>query len=240
MEKPFTRPPLPMVVEIAHEHDVPVIVDAAAELPPTENLSKYTEQGADLVAFSGGKAIRSPQSSGILAGREDLIKSVARQHLDMHAAEAAYEPPEDLVAVDELSGVPRQGFGRSMKVGKEELAGLIAALDAFIEQDDAAVLARWHERAERIADGLESVDGLEAELANAGKTDTVTSVVATVTESAPIEATDIVSGLRQENPRVFVGADDLHLSQFTVNPRCLPDEQIDYVVDRTAANVDPA
>ena len=240
MEKPFTRPPLPTVVEIAHEHNVPVIVDAAAELPPTANLSKYTEQGADLVAFSGGKAIRGPQSSGILAGRQELIKSVARQHLDMHAAEAAYEPPENIVAVDELPGVPRQGIGRSMKVGKEELAGLIAALDAFIEQDDAAVLARWHDRAERIANGLESADGLEAELANAGKTDAVTSVIATVSESAPVDAADVVSGLRQENPRVFVGADDLHLSQFTVNPRCLPDEQVDYVVDRIAANVDPA
>ncbi|WP_255171437.1 aminotransferase class V-fold PLP-dependent enzyme [Natrononativus amylolyticus] len=238
MEKPFTQPPLPDVCEVAHAHDVPVIVDAAAELPPTRNLSKYSEQGADLVAFSGGKAIRGPQSSGILAGRADLITSVARQHLDMHAAEAAYEPPEDLVAADELPGVPRQGIGRSMKVGKEELAGLVAALEAFIAEDDDAVLAEWHDRAARIAGALESVDGLETELANAGKTEAVTSVTVTVTDSAPVSATDIVHGLRQENPRVFVGADDLHLSQFTINPRCLPDEEVDYVVERIAANAE--
>ncbi|MFC7215856.1 aminotransferase class V-fold PLP-dependent enzyme [Saliphagus sp. GCM10025334] len=238
MEKPYTRPPLDTVVEIAHDHDVPVIVDAAAELPPTENLSKFVEQGADLVAFSGGKAIRGPQSSGILAGREDLIKSVARQHLDMHASEPVYDPPESLVDVDDLPGVPRQGIGRSMKVGKEELAGLIAALDAFIEQDDQAVLEEWHDRAERIAGQLEGIDCLDADLANAGKTDAVTSVVVTVDEErSPVDTVSLVGGLRAENPRIFVGADDVHQSQFTINPRCLPDDQAEYVVERIAAHV---
>ncbi|WP_336344806.1 aminotransferase class V-fold PLP-dependent enzyme [Halalkalicoccus ordinarius] len=240
MEKPFTRPPLSAVVEIAHAHDVPVIVDAAAELPPTENLSRFVEQGADLVAFSGGKAIRGPQSSGILAGREELIRSVARQHLDMHASEPVYDPPESLVAIDELPGVPRQGLGRSMKIGKEELVGLIAALDAFAEQDDEAVLAEWHDRAERIAAALETVDGLEVELANAGKTDAVSTVVVGVDEErSAIDTVELVSNLRRESPRVFVGADDVHRSCFTINPRCLLDEQVEYVVERIAAHVDP-
>lgn len=238
MEKPFTQPPLPKVVEIAHERDVPVIVDAAAELPPTENLSKYVDQGVDLVAFSGGKAIRGPQSSGILAGREDLITSVARQHLDMHAAEPVYEPPEDLVDIANLPGVPLQGIGRSMKVGKEELAGLIAALDAFVEQDDETVLAEWHDRAKRIAADLEGVDGLDAELENAGKTDAVTTVVVTVDETrSPVDAGELVLALRRENPRVFVGADDVHRSRFTINPRCLLDDEVDYVIERIAAQV---
>ncbi|WP_276256391.1 aminotransferase class V-fold PLP-dependent enzyme [Halomontanus rarus] len=239
MEKPFTRPPLETVVEIAHDNDVPVIVDAAAELPPTENLSKYVDQGVDLVAFSGGKAIRGPQSSGILAGREDLIKSVARQHLDMHASEPVYDPPERLVDLEELPGVPLQGLGRSMKVGKEEIAGLIAALDAFVAEDDDAVLSEWHDRSERIADGLESVDDLDVELANAGKTDAVSTVVVTVDEErSPVDAETLVSNLRAENPRIFVGGDDVHRSQFTINPRCLADSEVDYVVDRIAANLE--
>ncbi|WP_137290776.1 aminotransferase class V-fold PLP-dependent enzyme [Natronorubrum halophilum] len=238
MEKPYTRPPLETVVEIVHDHDVPVIVDAAAELPPTENLSKFVEQGADLVAFSGGKAIRGPQSSGILAGREDLIKSAARQHLDMHASEPVYGPPESLVDVDDLPGVPRQGIGRSMKVGKEELAGLIAALDAFIEQDDRAVLDEWHDRAERIAAQLDEIDGLGTDLTNAGKTDAVTSVVVTVDEErSPVDTVSLVGALRAENPRIFVGADDVHQSRFTINPRCLPDDQAEYVVERIAAHI---
>lgn len=238
MEKPYMRPPLETVVEIAHDHDIPVIVDAAAELPPTENLSKYVKRGADLVAFSGGKAIRGPQSSGILAGRSDLIESVARQHLDMHASEPAYDPPENLVNFEELPGVPRQGIGRSMKVGKEEIVGLLAALDAFVDEDDNAVLAEWHHRAEQIAATLKEVPAFNVELSNASKTEAVTSVIVTVNEErAGIDTASLVSALRHENPRVFVGADDVHQGQFTVNPRCLTDAEADYTAERIVAQV---
>lgn len=232
METPETRPPLEVVCEVAHDHGVPVIVDVAAELPPTEKLSKFVGQGADLVAFSGGKAIRGPQSSGILAGRADLIRSVARQHLDMHAAGAVWEPPEELLDRESIPGVPRQGIGRGMKVGKEELVGLLAALDAFIEEEDDAVLNEWHERAEWIAAELDDIDGFRVELAGGAKTHAVTTVVVTTeNENAP----SLVSALRHEDPRVFVGADDLHESRFTINPRCLTDSEAKYVTERIIA-----
>ncbi|TYL37941.1 L-seryl-tRNA selenium transferase [Natronococcus pandeyae] len=238
MEKPYTQPPLETVCEIAHDNDVPVIVDAAAELPPVENLSRFLEQGADLVAFSGGKAIRGPQSTGILAGDEDLIRSVARQHLDMHAADAAYDPPADLVGADELPGVPRQGVGRSMKVGKEEIVGLIRALELFIEEDHDARLREWHERAERLESALADVPGLETRLEGGDKTDAVTQVVATVDpDRAATDATGLVGALRRETPRVFVGADRLDDDEFTVNPMCLADDEADYVVDRIRATL---
>lgn len=238
MEKPYTQPPLETVCEIAHDNDVPVIVDAAAELPPVENLSRFIEQGADLVAFSGGKAIRGPQSTGILAGDEDLIQSVARQHLDMHAADAAYDPPADLVGADELPGVPRQGIGRSMKVGKEEIVGLIRALELFIEEDHDARLREWHERAERLESALADVSGLETRLEGGDKTDAVTQVAATVDpDRAATDATALVRSLRQETPRVFVGADRLDDDEFTINPMCLADDEADYVVDRIRATL---
>ncbi|MCL7416554.1 MAG: L-seryl-tRNA selenium transferase, partial [Halalkalicoccus sp.] len=121
----------------------------------------------------------------------------------------------------------------------EELAGLLAALDAFIEEDDDTVLGEWHERAERIAAALESVDTLTVELANGAKTDAVTSVVVTVDEDeAPLSASELVLALRQENPRMFVGADDVHQAQFMINPRCLPDAEVEYVVDRITANLE--
>jgi D-glucosaminate-6-phosphate ammonia-lyase len=142
------------LVDVAHDHGVPVIVDAAAEVPPASNLSRFVDQGADLVAFSGGKAIRGPQTTGILAGRAALIESVAFQQLDMHANDAVWDPPTDLVDVDRYDGVPRQGIGRSLKVGKEELAGLVTALDLFVEEDHAALAQEWTERAARIADDL--------------------------------------------------------------------------------------
>ncbi|NKE36108.1 aminotransferase class V-fold PLP-dependent enzyme [Natronococcus sp. JC468] len=238
MEKPYTQPPLETVCEIAHDNDIPVIVDAAAELPPVENLSRFLKQGADLVAYSGGKAIRGPQSTGILAGNEELIRSVARQHLDMHAAKAVYDPPVELVAADELPGVPRQGIGRSMKIGKEEIVGLIRALELFIEEDHDARLLEWHERAERIEAGLAAVTGLETRFEGGDKTDAVTQVVGTVDpDYAATDATGLVGSLRRETPRVFVGADRLDDDEFTINPMCLTDDEADYVVDRIRATL---
>jgi L-seryl-tRNA(Ser) seleniumtransferase len=233
LQKEYTEPPLSAVAEIAHERDVPVIVDAAAEVPPASNLSRFVEAGADLVAFSGGKAIRGPQTTGILAGSADLIESVALQHLDLHAADAVWDPPEDLVDVDRYDGVPRQGIGRPMKVGKEELVGLVRALELFVEEDHAARRAEWQARADRIAATLASEPALSTQTAEADKTSVAPEVVVTVDEDAAGRTTaDIVLGLRREDPRVFVGADSLDRHAFTINPMCLTDEEATYVVER--------
>ena len=80
---PRSLPPLPEVAAVAHEHGIPLLVDAAAQLPPADNLRRFLEQGADLVAFSGGKAIGGPQASGILCGRADLVASALLQMLDL-------------------------------------------------------------------------------------------------------------------------------------------------------------
>ena len=104
---PHTLPILEKVVEAAHAHDIPVIVDAAGQLPPADNLRKFIAQGADLVAFSGGKAIGGPQSSGILCGRRDLIMSVALQHLDMDILQEQWTPPPMLIDKAALPGAPQ-------------------------------------------------------------------------------------------------------------------------------------
>lgn len=233
LQKEYTEPPLPKVAEIAHAHNVPVIVDAAAEVPPVLNLSRFIKEGADLVAFSGGKAIRGPQTTGILAGREDLIESVALQQLDMHAAEPVWDPPEDLVEVDHYDGVPRQGIGRSLKVGKEELVGLIKALELFIEEDHEALSEEWAARTNQIVDGLSAERTLSTRTTQADKTSIAPEVVVTVNEAeAEITAEDLVLSLRKENPRVFVGADSLADRAFTVNPMCLTDKEATYTVER--------
>ena len=143
--------PLPEVCAIAHERGVPVIVDAAAELPPRANLRRFIGEGADLVVFSGGKAIGGPQASGILAGRADLIASVALQHQDMDVRPQTWSQ-RALLADGRLAGVPHQGFGRSMKVGREEIVGLIVALRRFAAGSDEADL----ERMERLLDPIEA------------------------------------------------------------------------------------
>ncbi|MBI3969699.1 MAG: aminotransferase class V-fold PLP-dependent enzyme [Chloroflexi bacterium] len=116
----FARGALPLerVVAIAHTAGVPVVVDAAAQLPPPENLWRFTEMGADLAIFSGGKALRGPQASGLIVGRKELIEACA-----LHAS-------------------PHQRLGRPMKVGKEEMVGLLAAVEWFLQQDHAAIAAR--------------------------------------------------------------------------------------------------
>ncbi|WP_435156911.1 aminotransferase class V-fold PLP-dependent enzyme [Haladaptatus sp. DFWS20] len=239
VEKSYTNPPLDVVCDIAHDHGVPVVVDAAAELPPVSNLAAFVEMGADLVAFSGGKAIRGPQTTGILAGREDLVASAAAQHLDMHAAEQVWEPPRELVNPDRLGGVPRQGIGRAMKVGKEELAGLIRALELFVEEDHEALAAEWLERAEAIAADLDAVAGFETSITADDKVAVAPEVVVSVdADLAGVSATDVVGGLRREEPRVFVGADALPAGEFTVNPMCLTDDEADYAVERIVAQAE--
>ena len=118
---------------MARQHSLPVLVDAAGELPPISNLRSFIESGADLVAFSGGKALRGPQSTGILCGRKEYIASVALQHLDMDEHFEVWEPPEYFIAKSELAGLPRHGIGRGFKVAKEEIAGVLTALELFAE-----------------------------------------------------------------------------------------------------------
>ncbi len=232
LEKVYTEPPLEVVAEIAHAHDVPVIVDAAAEVPPASNLERFIDEGADLVVFSGGKAIRGPQTTGILAGRRDLIESVALQHLDMHAAEDVWLP-SGLVDTDALSGVPRQGIGRSLKVGKEELVGLMKALELFIDEDTDELEAEWLDRSKQVAAELEAESGLSTHTTEADKTAIAPEVVVSVDEeTAGITTVDLVRGLREENPRVFVGADSLDAHEFTINPMCMTDDEASYVVER--------
>jgi D-glucosaminate-6-phosphate ammonia-lyase len=132
---------LERVCELAAAHGIPVIVDAAAELPPAANLRSFVDAGAALVAFSGGKAIRGPQGSGILAGRRELIESVRLQTLDMDVDVTGWVSSEG-------GEPPHHGLGRSMKVGKEQIAGAVVALQEFVRRDhdaEADAHAHWLE-----------------------------------------------------------------------------------------------
>src|SRR6185312_11519441 len=100
----FARPSLRDVVKVAHAAGVPVIVDAAAQLPPQANLRHFIAEGADLVAFSGGKAINGPQATGILCGRRDLVMAAALQHLDFDMLWEQWSPPPTLIDKERLKG----------------------------------------------------------------------------------------------------------------------------------------
>jgi D-glucosaminate-6-phosphate ammonia-lyase len=139
---PHSQPPLAAVVELAHHHQLPVLVDAAAQLPPAENLRALPATGADLVAFSGGKAINGPQGSGILCGRRDLIMSAILQNLDLDLDWSTWNPPANLIDKHRLPGLPTHGIGRSAKLGKETIVGLLTALELFAAEPGQARTAR--------------------------------------------------------------------------------------------------
>src|SRR5262245_30169260 len=128
-------------VEIGRKHGVPTLNDAAADVPPVDNLWKYTKMGFDLVAFSGGKGLRGPQSAGLLLGRKDLI-----------AAARVNAPPNG------------NTVGRGMKVNKEEMVGMLAALERYLAQDHAAEQREFEARAEIVRASVAGIPGVRAEV----------------------------------------------------------------------------
>ncbi len=155
---------LPEVCAVARAHKLPVIVDAAAQLPPASNLKRFTAMGADLVAFSGGKAIGGPQATGILTGRRDLIASALLQQQDMDVNPLYWAPPANLVERSRLVGIPRHGVGRGFKAGREEIVGLLAALEAFVSRDETAWLAGLNRRLAVIAARIAEATPIETRL----------------------------------------------------------------------------
>jgi D-glucosaminate-6-phosphate ammonia-lyase len=128
-------------VQLGKKHGIPTFNDAAADVPPVDNLWKYTKMGFDLVTFSGGKGIRGPQSAGLLLGRKDLI-----------AAARLNAPPNG------------NTVGRGMKVNKEEMLGMLAALELYLEKDHAKEQREFEKRAEEIKKSATAVPGVTAEI----------------------------------------------------------------------------
>ena len=128
-------------VAISKRHKIPSFIDAAADVPPVENLFKFQKMGFDLITFSGGKMIRGPQSAGLLFGRKDLIEAAKLNH-------SPHEAP----------------IGRPMKVNKEEMFGMYAALKSYLERDHKKEWKDWLDRISRIQSMVESVPGVKGEV----------------------------------------------------------------------------
>ena len=149
------RPPLAEVVAEAHARNLPVLVDAAGEVPPRSNLRDILATGADLVTFSGGKAIRGPQATGLLCGRRDLVGSAMLQMLDMDDHFDLWDPPAELIDKSKFRGFPRHGIGRALKVSKEQIVALLTALRLFTSGAYDAELPAKRKHLEDVAAGLE-------------------------------------------------------------------------------------
>ena len=128
-------------IALGKKHNIPTFIDCAADVPPVENLFRFTKMGFDLVAFSGGKGLRGPQSAGLLLGKREYIEA-ARMHT----------PPRG------------ETIGRGMKVNKEEVLGMLAALELYLEKDHRKEWEMWESQIQLISDSANSVVGVETEI----------------------------------------------------------------------------
>ncbi len=169
-------------VALGKKHGIPTLNDAAADVPPVENLWKYTAMGFDLVAFSGGKGIRGPQSAGLLLGRKPLI------------------------AAARLNGSPNgNAIGRGMKVNKEEMVGMLAAVELFVSKDHAKDGLEYDRRAEEIRRSAASVPGIKAEIFVPEVANHVPHVRVTWdAASKPLKAAAVVRAMQDGEPSVAI------------------------------------
>jgi uncharacterized pyridoxal phosphate-dependent enzyme len=169
---------------LGKKHGIPTMNDCAADVPPIENFWKYTAMGFDLVAFSGGKGIRGPQSAGMLLGRKDLI------------------------AAARLNAPPNASIGRGLKVNKEEMVGMLVALESFLKRSDGEIKV-FEARAEAVRKAAASVSGVTAEVFVPEVANHVPHVRITWGADGPaMKAADVVQAMRAGEPSVVIRNED--------------------------------
>ena len=194
---------LAAVIAIADERNIPVIVDAAAQLPPAENLWRFTRMGAAIALFSGGKDLRGPQSSGLMLGRRDLIDSI--------------RPISN----------PNHGLGRPFKVGKEELMGALAAVERYLQLDHAARAQYCEDTVRLFCETLNPLAGVCAERAFPNEAGQPLPWCRVTVDAAVLGKTadDLVQAFLEREPGIAVSP--LNEAQFHLNPMTLnPGEEL--------------
>jgi uncharacterized pyridoxal phosphate-dependent enzyme len=191
--------PLEDVIAIAHARDVRVFVDAAAQIPPVANLWHFTrELGADAAIFSGGKALRGPQSSGLVLGGHGVIDACVP------------------------NGPPNHSVGRPMKVGKEELMGILAAVEWSLQQDEPALLAGYEATVQRWILGLSDIPGVRVERGYPSEAGQPHSrAIIHLAPASPWTRATLARALWDGNPRIAVGEhspDAIALNPQTLEP----------------------
>lgn len=211
--------PLEKVVEISHKRKVPVIVDAAAELPPVSNLTNFVSTGADLVVFSGGKAIGAPNDTGFVIGRKDLIETIVR-----------------LEYYEIVAGQTVALLGRSMKVSKEDILALIAAIRDYKNRDHEAEMRVWEKKARYMVSELSKSKNLPParllcpKYPHGPRPLNIPRAAIDFNEAGrPGKAEEISNRLKAGDPPIYVYVQD---NVLFLNPQCLQDEEEKTVVSR--------
>ena len=198
------QPSFETQVKIAKKHGIPLFVDAAAQLPAKENLWKFTQNGADLVIFSGGKGLRGPQSSGLIVGKRALIDRIL------------------------TIASPNPGLGRPFKVGKEEIVGLMTAVRLYMESDEGAVVENYEKQTQYVIESFAGFEGVEASRSypsEAGQP-MPRARVKLLPGAFGVDAAGAAALLKQSRPAVLVAAQD---DSLYINPQTLLDGEIEIV-----------
>ena len=230
--QPSSRPALGAVAEVAHGKGVPVLVDAASQLPPTRNLRRFLEEGADLVSLSGGKAILGPQGSGILCGRRDLVASALLQNLDQDLFFEQWRPPPALFAGLNLRGLPQHGIGRSCKVGKEQIVALLTALGLFVGEDIEARNRRCFARLQDIAAQLEPDIARGVRIEESANGEEPCLVLDVPPGPGGTSAFDLVIALQDGSPAVHVDPSFVDEGRVLMRGLCLKDDEAPVIARR--------
>ncbi len=195
--------PVEEVVEVAHAAGVPLVVDAAAQIPPISSLWHFTrEVGADVAVFSGGKGLRGPQPTGLVLGRRDMIEN-ARFH-----------------------GSPNYSIGRPMKVGKEELAGILTAVGLALQVDEHAQLAGYETTVRLWLDGLQGIPGIATERGYPSEAGQPHSrAVVRLLPAAPLTRDALIDTLWEGTPRIAVGLIDDDPNAIALNPQTIEGDE---------------
>ncbi|MGO9990965.1 MAG: aminotransferase class V-fold PLP-dependent enzyme [Steroidobacteraceae bacterium] len=226
------RPELSAVVRAAHRANVPVLVDAAAELPPASNLRRFIEDGADLVVFSGGKGIGGPSASGILCGRRHLIGAALLQQLDLDYLYEEWSPPANLIDKRALPGVPRHGIARSCKVGKEQIIGLLTALMRFSQDNDAARNRRFAVIVDALVAAIARAPGVGVRaITDVAHGDMPLVEVAVEPRVSGLTAVQVAARLRTAQPSIHVDATNADNGKLVLVPTCLTLEDATLIGD---------
>jgi uncharacterized pyridoxal phosphate-dependent enzyme len=186
-------------VKLAKQYNVPCMNDAAADTPPVSHLWDYANMGYDLITFSGGKAIRGPQCAGMLIGRKDLVAYALLNNC----------PHEDTL-------------GRSQKVGKEEIVGMVKALELYLKEDHDALSREWQGRLERISQELTKIPGVSTEFFTPDIANHVPHMRITWDSKVSIEPKEVSKLLRNSKPSIVIGGGEgkpgLGMCSFMLQP----------------------
>ncbi len=236
-------PLLEEVVRVGKKYNIPIILDAANQVPPTENLRKFIAMGVDLVAMSGGKGIRGPQASGLLFGRRDLIAATALNYFipGFGAGYVSYHewaPPPSLVPKEKLLGVPHHPIGRGLKVSKEAIVGLITALQILADEErNTREMKRCRLLLESIVERLQGIRGVQVETSESPPGGFPIIIVKVDRSKVGHSTNEVLQRLKDGNPPICVFAPRVFTDEFVISACSLNEEQANIVAERLYAAV---